>query len=92
MNNFRKFEKIAIRWIVLFTFRATGPWIHHQFEPNMLFVGIWGSAFGILLNRVIDFEKRTEKLGETAKQELGRYKHTKKNTHTKQTNTQKKHP
>ncbi len=27
MNNFRKFEKIAIRWIALSTFRTTGPWI-----------------------------------------------------------------
>ena len=27
MNNFRKFEKIAIRRIALSTFRTTGPWL-----------------------------------------------------------------
>jgi hypothetical protein len=47
-------------------------------------VGIWGSAFSILLNRVVDIEKHVEKrvekiekrchkLGETARQELGTY-------------------
>ena len=35
MNNFRKFEKIAIRWIVLSTFRTTGPCI---FELKFRFI------------------------------------------------------
>ncbi len=37
MNNFGKFEKIAIRWIVLFTFRTTGPRcspLHYHYIDN----------------------------------------------------------
>ncbi|CAB3987287.1 cytosolic phospholipase A2, partial [Paramuricea clavata] len=45
-----------------------------KFEESPLhyLLGIWGSAFSILLNRVVDIEKHMQKLGETARQELER--------------------
>ena len=38
MNNFRKFEEIAIRGIVLSAFRTTGPWCILAFVLECVFI------------------------------------------------------